>query len=278
MLSGFRRGTLRFEHGARMDWLQLGRGSLSAVVIPGAGDGLWTVGRSTMPMVWRYRQRFWSHRLLILGRREPIPSGFEVEDHAGDYLRAVERLGWGPSVWECISAGGPIGQCVARQRSDVVRGLILASTTHCLDERLRSVLDIWRDLVQARRWAELYWSMVVSNRRPATVAHYRLLKPLLRLLPPPRSPQRLLRLLDGLANFDNSAILPDITCPTLVVGGEQDRIISADLQRAMARLIPNSRLVLYAGYGHAAPVGHPGYEGLTRSFMDEVLRRTTARA
>ena len=67
MPSGFKRGTLRFEHGARMDWLQLGRGSLSAVVIPGAGDGLWTVGRSTMQMVWRYRQRFWSHRLLILG-------------------------------------------------------------------------------------------------------------------------------------------------------------------------------------------------------------------
>jgi pimeloyl-ACP methyl ester carboxylesterase len=77
---------------------------------------------------------------------------------------------------------------------------------------------------------------------------------------------------DGLAKFDNSAILPDIACSTLVVGGEQDSIISTDLQRAMARLIPNSRLVLYAGYGHAAPVEHPGYEGLTRRFMEEILR------
>ena len=262
-----------------MDWLLLGHGTLSAVVVPGAGDGLWTIGRSTMQMVWRYRQRFWSHRLLILGRREPIPSGFGVEEHAADYLRAVERLGWGPSVWECISAGGPIGQCVARQRPDVVRGLILASTAHRLDQRARSVLDTWRDLVHARRWAELYWSMVASNHRPRTVACCRSLRPLLRLLPPPRSPQRFLRLLDGLATFDNSAILPDITCSTLVVGGEQDCIISTDLQRAMARLIPGSRLVLYPGYGHAAPVGHPSYEGLTRRFMEEVLRGpTTARA
>src|SRR4051812_25267838 len=124
MPNGFRRGTLRFEQGAQMDWLQLGRGSLAAVVVPGAGDGLWTIGRSTMQMVWRYRQRFWSHRLLILGRRDPIPSGFGVEKHADDYLHAVERLGWGPSIWECISAGGPIGQCVARLRPDIVRGLI----------------------------------------------------------------------------------------------------------------------------------------------------------
>jgi len=37
--------------------------------------------------------------------------------------------------------------------------------------------------------------------------------------------------------------------------------------------------VLYAGYGHAAPVEHPGYEGLTRRFMEEVLRdSSTARA
>ena len=279
VLSGFRRGTLRFAHGARMDWLQLGCGSLSAVVVPGAGDGLWTIGRSTMQMVWRYRQRFWSHRLLILGRREPIPSGFGVEDHADDYLHAVERLGWGPSVWECISAGGPIGQCVARLRPDIVRGLILASTAHRLDLTAMSLLDTWRDLVHAQRWAELYWSVVASNRRPATVARYRPLRLLLRLLPPPRNPQRFLHLLDGLAKFDNSAILPDIACSTLVVGGEQDSIISTDLQRAMARLIPNSRLVLYAGYGHAAPVEHPGYEGLTRRFMEEVLRDPiTARA
>jgi pimeloyl-ACP methyl ester carboxylesterase len=277
--SGFRRGTLRFEHGARMDWLQLGRGSLSAVVIPGAGDGLWTVGRSTMQMVWRYRQRFWSHRLLILGRREPIPSGFGVEEHADDYLHAVERLGWGPSVWECISAGGPIGQCVARQRPDLVRGLILASTAHHPDQTAMSVLDTWRDLVHGQRWAELYWSMVAWNRRPATVSRYRSLRALLRLLPPPRSPQRFLHLLDGLATFDNSAILPEITASTLVVGGELDCIVSTDLQRAMARLIPNSRLVLYKGYGHAAPVEHPRYEGLTRRFMEEVLRGpTSARA
>src|SRR4029078_2336671 len=117
---GFGRGTLRLADGSRIDWLQLGRGSLSVVVVPGIGDGLWTIGQSAPQLVWRYRRRFWSHRLLILGRRDPIPSRFGVEEHADDYLRAVERLGWGPSIWECISAGGPIGQCAARWRPDVV--------------------------------------------------------------------------------------------------------------------------------------------------------------
>jgi len=225
-----------------------------------------------MQLAWRYRHRFWSHHILILGRREPIPSGFGVDEHASDYLRAVERLGWRPSIWECISAGGPIGQYVARWRPDVVRGLILASTTHRLDAQLRSVLETWRNLAHGQHWAELYWSMAALNHRPAAADRYRPLRPLLRFIPPPRSPQRFLSLLDGLAKLDNRAILPDITCSTLIIGGEQDCIISADLQREMAGLIPNSRLVLYAEYGHATPVEHPGYEVVTRRFMEEIDR------
>jgi pimeloyl-ACP methyl ester carboxylesterase len=56
----------------------------------------------------------------------------------------------------------------------------------------------------------------------------------------------------------------------LIVGGEQDRIISAGLQREMAGLIPHSRLVLYAACGHAAPQEHPDYEIETRRFMEEI--------
>jgi pimeloyl-ACP methyl ester carboxylesterase len=255
-----------------MDWLQLGHGPLSAVVVPGAGDGLWTIGRSAMYLAWRYRRRFRSHHLLILGRREPIPSGFGIEDHADDYTRAVERLGWGPSIWECISAGGPIGQCVARWRPDVVRGLILASTTHRVDARLRSVLETWRGLAQGRRWVELYWSMAALNNRPAEAGRYQALRPLLHFVPPPRSPQRFLRLLDGIAKLDNRAILPAIPCSTLIIGGEQDCITSASLQREMAGLIPDSRLVLYADRGHATSVEHHDYEVVTRRFIEEMHR------
>jgi pimeloyl-ACP methyl ester carboxylesterase len=240
------------------------------VVVPGIGDGLWTVGQSAVQLAWRYRRRFWSHRLLILGRREPIPSGFGVEEHAEDYLGAVERLGWGPSIWECISAGGPIGQCAARRRPDVVRGLILTSTTHRLDVRLRSVLAAWHDLAQRHQWTKLYWSMATLNSRPATAARLQHLRPLLAVVPSPRSQKRFLHVLDSLVKLDNSAVLPEIHFPTLIVGGEQDRIISVGLQREMAALIPQCRLVLYAARGHAAPLEHPTYEAVTRRFMEEL--------
>lgn len=266
----FQRGSLRIAHGARIDWLQLGRGARTMVIVPGAGDGLWTVHQSALHLAWRYRRRLLSHRLLILGRREPIPSGFSVQEYADDCLAAVDRLNWGPSVWECISAGGPIGQAVAHQRPELVSGLVLASTTHRVDEQLRLVLGHWRRLVLARRWADLYWNIAELNRRPETVARVRPLKRLLHVVPPPRNPRRFVQLLDGLLRLDNGAILPGIACPTLVIGGTEDRIISADLQREMARLVPNSRLTLFEGYGHAAPLEHPHAERVTRQFMAEI--------
>jgi pimeloyl-ACP methyl ester carboxylesterase len=268
----FQRGTLRLAHGAGMDWLQLGRGERKMVIVPGAGDGLWTVRQSALHLAWRYRRRFWSHQLLILGRREPIPTGFGVQDYADDCLTAIDRLNWGPSIWECISAGGPIGQAVAQQRPDMVSGLVLASTTYRVDERLRLVLEHWRGLVHARRWADLYWNIAALNRRPEMVARFRSLKPLLHMAPPPRNPQRFIRLLDGLLRLDNYALLSEIACPTLVIGGTEDRIISADLQREMAQLIPHSRLVLFDGYGHAAPLEHPRSERVTRQFMEAIHR------
>jgi pimeloyl-ACP methyl ester carboxylesterase len=268
--AGLKRGVIRLRDGARIDWLQVGWGPLPAVIVPGAGDGLWTVGQTIPHLLWRYRRRVATHRLLILGRREPIPPGFGIAEHADDYIRAAERLRWQPSVWECMSAGGPIGQQVARRRPDLVQGLILASTMHRSDETLRSILRLWRRLIDELNWAQLYWSIVALNRRPATVARYRSLRPLLRLVPPPGRPQRLVRLLDALTTLDQQELLPHIVCPSLIIGGEEDRIISAALQREMAALIPQSRLILYPGYGHAAPDEHPAYEAATRRFIEEV--------
>jgi pimeloyl-ACP methyl ester carboxylesterase len=112
--------------------------------------------------------------------------------------------------------------------------------------------------------------MASLNHQPAHVGRYQALRPILRLVPPPRSPRRFLHLLDGLARLDTRAIIPHIRCPTLIVGGEHDRIVSAELQREMAGLIPDSRLVIYASRGHATSVEHRGYELLTRRFVEEI--------
>ena len=49
---------------------------------------------------------------------------------------------------------------------------------------------------------------------------------------------------------DSTDLLPTITCPTLVIRGEEDALISSAECRAMARAIPGAELVAIPGAGH----------------------------
>jgi len=61
----------------------------------------------------------------------------------------------------------------------------------------------------------------------------------------------------GLARQDGHARLAEITCPTLVVSCDQDRLRSVDEARALANGIPDARLEIMADCGHMTPLEQP---------------------
>lgn len=56
---------------------------------------------------------------------------------------------------------------------------------------------------------------------------------------------------------DSRPVLSSISCPTLVVGGLQDRVTPPELQREIAGGIPGARLELLDICGHLAPLEQP---------------------
>lgn len=270
MLPAYRSGALHTHDGASMSYLVLGSGPIPIVVIPGAGDGLATADEARGRLRWYFAKRARRYRLLYLSRRQPIPDGFTVEQHADDYIYACEQLGWSRGVLECNSAGGPIGQWIAAKRPDLLHGLILSCTLHRANDRFRRKLEYWIALARRGDWSELNWDSVETTFRPKTVARYRRFKPLLRFMPRPRYPERLERVFQGLLHLDNRPILPGIACPTLVIGGADDQLIDRAIQEEMGRLIAPSRTMLYPGYGHGADQENPDYERQVARFVREV--------
>jgi pimeloyl-ACP methyl ester carboxylesterase len=272
LLPIYEKGAITTPDGAVIPYVTMGDGPISIVAIPGAGDGLSTVTDTAIHLAWLYRRRAPQQRILLLSRRQPIPPGYGVKKHASDAVWAVEQLGWEKSIWECNSAGGPVGQWVAVERPDLVRGLILTSSLHRVNEQTRQVFEHWLALIEEDRWEELAWNTIELTYRPQTVNRYRSLVPLLGLAARPHLyPLRLRHILLELLEVDNRDILPRIACPTLVIGGEDDPVIPAEVQREMAELIPNSRLALYAGYRHGNDVENPAYQKEVKRFVDSVL-------
>jgi pimeloyl-ACP methyl ester carboxylesterase len=56
---------------------------------------------------------------------------------------------------------------------------------------------------------------------------------------------------------DSRALLGSIHCPTLVLGGAEDRVTPPELQREIAAGIPGARLEILEECGHLAPLEQP---------------------
>jgi pimeloyl-ACP methyl ester carboxylesterase len=56
---------------------------------------------------------------------------------------------------------------------------------------------------------------------------------------------------------DSRATMAAIDCPTLVIGGMQDKVAPPKLSEEMAAAIPGAQLHLLADTGHLAPLERP---------------------
>lgn len=261
MLPTFEKTKLKLSNGSLMPAVELGAGPTQVVTIPGAGDGISTAYDSARSMAWFYRRRAPHQHMHIMSRREDIPVDYTIADHARDYIEALDRLHLGPVILECNSAGGPIGQRIAAHRPDLVRALVLASTTHKIDADAADVIRSWLTMVGNGQWAEYGWDTTVKTYRSAERFRWAapVLKPILGAVTRPKVPDRTQRLLQGLLGVDNSSILADIACPTLVFGGTRDPIFGSELQRQMARGIAGARFVQAPDYLHGADLESPEY-------------------
>ncbi|TMM20251.1 MAG: alpha/beta hydrolase [Actinobacteria bacterium] len=79
-----------------------------------------------------------------------------------------------------------------------------------------------------------------------------------------------LRALQALLGYDIRARLPEIACPTLIVWGDRDLLISVRDADVFAELIPDSRKVIYEDTGHLAMLERPqAFNALLKEFLAE---------
>jgi pimeloyl-ACP methyl ester carboxylesterase len=76
--------------------------------------------------------------------------------------------------------------------------------------------------------------------------------------------------LEANLNYDFRDRLPEIVCPTLVVWGEQDRLITVRDADVYTELIPDARKVIFEDTGHAPMLERPArFNALLEQFLAE---------
>ena len=104
---------------------------------------------------------------------------------------------------------------------------------------------------------------------------YRKLYPVIGAVGKPADYGRFLVNAEAILRFDGAGGLKDVSCPVLIIGGTEDRIVGPEASRELKALIPGSELYMYEGLGHAAYEEAPDFNERVFRFLErEMLQKT----
>ena len=249
---------------ARMCYARFGSGPKTAVILPGLSDGLVTVRGKALLLAHPYRAYFHDFTIYMFSRKEPLPEDYSIREMAADQAEALRLLGMDRACVLGVSEGGMIAQYLACDYPGLVDRLALAVTAPYANEHVRRFVSC--RIEDARRGD--HKALMVGSAEAAysdkKLKSYRKLYPLLGLIGKPKDYQRFLSNANAILRFDAREALKQIRCPTLILGGGEDKTVGPEGSKELHAAIAGSELHMYPGLSHAAYEEAPDFN--TRVF------------
>ena len=224
------------------------------VLIMGLGGDI-TRWFRTLPLLAReYRVTAFDNRGAGRSDKPDVP--YSMEMMADDIAGLLDALDIPTTHVFGVSMGGMIAQHFALRHPERTISLMLGCTRcggpHSIPDDSGAASMLNPDLVdvmtaeeRARALLPFLWSQEFIDASPAIVEeHIRVTSQY------PMDPDAYTRQMAAADAHDTWERLPEITAPTLVIGGDADRLIPAENSRILASRIPGAELVMMPGLGH----------------------------
>ena len=232
-----------------IDYISFGRGEKALIMIQGLNTR--SIKGAAFPLAYAYRIFAKDYTVYLFDRRPDVYDGITVRDFARDIAEAMDKLGIKSADVIGVSQGEMIAQYLAIDRPELVRRLVLAVTLSKNTDTVQQVIERWIALTQKGEMRELVTDMAERMYSPAYLRRYKPLLPLLTLLQKPKDTERFTILARSALTCNAYDELEGISCPTLVIGGKEDKVIGAGASEALADKL-GCELYLYEDLGHAA--------------------------
>jgi pimeloyl-ACP methyl ester carboxylesterase len=237
------------------------------------------------------------------GRSGPaLDNDYSLQAHARTVIAYLELSGRGPVHLVGNSMGGAIVLIVAAQRPDLVRTLTLISPAvpdlklraHVLRSDWRMGLLVvpivgmmaLRKLGQSPVEARVKGTIALCFAEPSRLSERRyqeMVDEAAARADQPWVDQAMLRSTRGLVrsqllkNRAGWAAMRKITAPTLVLWGDEDKLVAPDLAPFVAAEIPNARLLVLEHVGHVAMMEDPQTSARAElALLDDVAAARTS--
>lgn len=196
-----------------------------------------------------------------VGRSEIVDQPYEIQDMARDCEELIDTLDLGEVNLLGLSMGGYIAQRVALDIPDSIKKLVLVSTHGGDPEYLEETADLWEEIldVEGLSLEEVYRKgFKYSLSEDFFEGREDLVEELIAMrMENPQPPEAFQRQFQAASNFSLGDGAGDIEAPTLVVSGENDRVVPPKFAKRLNRLIPSSRLEMVADAAHLLHIEQP---------------------
>lgn len=157
-----------------------------------------------------------------------------------------------------------IAQELAIRHPERVSSLVLAVTASRPNALMRESLETWLEMADKDDYKGIMLDTAVRSYTGSYLERGKKLNNLLALAKP-SDYTRFRILCRSCLEHDAYDELDKITCPTLIIGADQDKVLGPEASVEMKDRIPGSGLYIYEGYSHGV------YEQ-AGDFNDRVLR------
>ncbi len=174
---------------------------------------------------------------------------FTLNDIASDIIHLWDQLGIEHAVVMGLSMGGLVSQILTHMVPERVRGLILVSTGSSESSLAPAASTPWgstEESVYQKLQAYFTESFLQRNK----LLGQAMAKQILQGITSAHFEERANQQRQAMRGVDTQAFAQKFRCPTLIIHGEDDRIIPFPAGEELNRLIPNSRLKALPDVGH----------------------------
>ena len=252
-----------------MRYVSFGHGDKALLLIPGLSDGLATVEGKALLLARSYQVFFDDYTVYLFSRKHDLLDGTSIRTMAADQAEALRNIGIDRVSVLGVSQGGMIAQWLAIDYPELVEKLVIAVSAPYANGIIRQHITYWIELARRGDHKNLMIDTAENSYSEARLKGYRLLYPTLGHVGRPQSYDRFIANAHAILEFDARERLGDITCPTLILGGSDDRIVGVQASRELHEAIPGSKLQIFEGLGHAAYEEAPDFNERVLAFLKE---------
>ena len=232
----------------KMDYVSFGKGNKNLIIIPGLS--LNRVKGFGFSLWYMYRKFTKDYTVYVFDRKDELEEKYTIEMMANELASAMKKLCIDNACVVGISQGGMIAQYLAIYFPELVSKLVLGVTCSRNNLLVSSAIHNWIDLLY--KDINLFVKdMLVRMYSKEYIKKSGWVFPLIGKLYKNVDKKRFEILANACLTCDCYQHLSKISCPTLVLGGQEDQVVGVEGSLEIIEQL-KCKYYIYDQYGHSA--------------------------